>query len=131
MKRNKTIAALTLLIALGAITVSCKKEQCVKHQKAQLTTVQVKDGGDDDEDPVIRGKVKKNSLEVDSAYVETMTYLTNLRVGAVYTDENGDFEQRVEKGVYYFKVTLPGYSTPYITDTVHVNNDIQVNITIN
>ena len=128
MKKRGTIAALAILMG-GAITVSCKKEQCAKYRKAKITTIQAKDGGDDDEDPVIRGKVKKHSLSpVDSAYVETITYGSNVSIGAEYTDNLGRFDQKADSGIYYFRVTVPGISTPYVTDTVHVNKDIEVTI---
>lgn len=133
MKSNMfLIASLLILVGMGAITVSCKKEK-VPPCKAKMATINStpKDGGDD-EDPIIRGKVKKHSFEpVDSAFVETITYGTNIRVGADYTDELGDFVQLVEKGIYYFKVTIPSESTPYVTDTIHVNEDVEVTILVN
>lgn len=134
MKSNMfLVASLLILVGMGAITVSCKKEQVAKYRKAEMcvSETNAKDGGDD-EDPIIRGKVKKHSFEpVDSAFVETITYGTNIRVGADYTDELGDFVQLVEKGIYYFKVTIPGESTPYVTDTIHVNEDVEVTIFVN
>jgi hypothetical protein len=119
-----------MLIGMGAITISCKKEQPAQRLKAQMTTAQAKDGGDDDEDPVIRGKVKKNNLALFGAEVETVTYGTNVRIGSVYTDSLGEFAQHVSKGTYYFKVTVPGFSTPYVTDTVSVTKDTEVNISV-
>lgn len=124
-----TIATLAILVGMGAITVSCKKEQCTKYRKAGLTVVQTKDGGDDDEDPVIRGKVKKHNLTpVNGAYVETMAYGTNARIGGVYSDSLGDFVQTVSKGTYYFVVSVPHQSTPFVTDTLHVEEDSEVTI---
>lgn len=130
MRKNRMmVASVVILIGMGAIIVSCKKEQGAKYRKAQLTTTQAKDGGDDDEDPVIRGKVKKHSLAVvGGALVQTMTYGTNVQVGTVYTDSLGEFEQQVASGIYYFKVTVPGNSVPFATDTVHVSKDIEVTI---
>lgn len=131
MKRG-IMSATAVIVVLGAITTSCKKDQYANNRKAELTVVHAKDGGDDDEDPVIRGKVKKkaNSQVIANAQVETMTYGTNVRVGSVYTDSLGDFAQQVTSGIYYFKVTPPGFSTPYVTDTVHVTKDIQVTIEV-
>ena len=89
----------------------------------------VKDGGEDDEDPIIQGKVKKHNFDpVDDAFVETMTAGTNVRVGSVYTNDLGEFVQQVVAGIYYFKVTVPGESTPYVTDTIHVTKDREVTI---
>lgn len=127
-----TMIAALAIVGMSAITVSCNKETCAKYRKANVQTVPVKDGGgDDDEDPVIRGKVKKsNNSVVVNASVETMTYGTNASVGTVYTDSLGEFQQKVDAGIYYFKVIAPGETIPYVTDTVHVNKDVQVTITV-
>ncbi len=127
------IASLLILVGMGAITVSCKKEENTKFRKAKITSCDLnnKDGGEDDDDPIIRGRVKKrNNLVVYNAHVETMTYLSNVKVGDQYTDSLGEFQQTVTIGKYYFKVTVPGVSTPYVTDTIHVNADRNVNIIV-
>lgn len=131
MKNSGTIAALFILIGLGVITVSCEKEKTAP-RKAELTIEYAKDGGDDDEDPVIRGKVKKkNSVVVISgATVEILTYGTNIKIGEEYTDSLGNFEDQVPAGIYYFKVTIPGNSIPIVTDSVHVSKDVQVTIEV-
>lgn len=130
MRKNGTIAALMILFALGAITVSCNKEQTAKCRKATITAVE-KDGGDDDEDPVIRGRVKKtNNSVIVNATVETVMYGTNASQGTVYTDSLGEFQQKVKAGIYYFKVLVPGETIPYVTDTVHVNKDVEITITV-
>lgn len=133
MKNSGIVAALAMVLGIGGMTVSCEKEALkpVKEHTAKMTTEHAKLGGDDDEDPVIRGKVKKNNfVAVDSAFVETMTYGTNVRVDSVYTDSIGQFQQKVAAGIYYFKVTVPGFSSPVITDTVHVYRDVQVEIIV-
>lgn len=127
------IASLLILVGMGAITVSCRKEENTKFRKAKITSCESnnKDGGEDDDDPIIRGRVKKrNNSVVDSAHVETLTYLSNVKVGDQYTDDAGEFEQTVTIGKYYFRVTVPGVSTPYITDTIHVNADRNIEITV-
>ena len=134
MKRhNYLVASLVILIGMGAITVSCKKECNKKNRKAQIVTCEgvTRDGGGDDEDPIIQGKVKKqNFTPVDTAFVETMAYGSNIRVGTDYTNNLGEFEQKVDAGIYYFRITPFGESTPFVTDTVHVADDIQVTIII-
>lgn len=130
MKRhNYLIASLVILIGMGAITVSCKKDRNAVNRKAQIVTCenQTRDGGDDDEDPIIQGKVKKqNFTPVDDAFVETMSYGSNICVATDYTDELGEFERKVEAGIYYFKITPYGETVPFISDTVHVSQNVQV-----
>ena len=120
-----------MIVTVGTILVSCKKEQPTQNRKATVTSEQAKDTGDDDEDPVIRGRVKKNSVAVNNATVVTMTYGTNVAVGSVNTDSLGQFQQQVPKGTYYFKVTPYGSTTAQVTDTVRVYSDTNVDITIN
>ena len=125
-------SAMAIFVALGAITMSCEKEQLkpAKERKVKTTTEQTKDGGDDDDDPVIRGKVKKsNGLAVNNASVETLTYGTNVSIGTTYTNTTGDYSQKVSAGIYYLKVTNPSSGIPVYTDTVHVNHDVTVNVT--
>ncbi|WP_430406286.1 Vmc-like lipoprotein signal peptide domain-containing protein [Fluviicola sp.] len=128
---NLMLASLLILVGVGAITVSCKK-QVVKNRKTQVEVVTSKDGGEDDEDPIIQGRVKKkHSLSViDDAYVETISYTTNEISQASYSDDNGEFEHQVPVDVYYFRVTVPGESTPFITDTVTINENSIVTILI-
>ena len=130
--KSGIITATAIIVVLGTTIVSCKKEQIAKCRKAQLTAVEAKNGGDDDEDPVIRGKVQKKNtfVVISNAYVETMAYGTNIRAGSVYTDSLGNFKQKVPAGAYYFKVTIAGSSTPSVTDTIHVNKDIDVTISL-
>lgn len=124
MKRG-IISALAMVIALGATTVSCEKEQ-LKPGKEQHHT---RHGGDDDEDPVIRGKVKKsNFTPVNNAHVETMVYGTNAQYASTYTNELGEYQQKVSVGIYYLKVTNPNSGNPVYTDTMHVSSDREVNV---
>jgi len=130
MKRG-IISSLVMLIALGATTVSCEKEQLVKKHEGDISTGPTRTG-DDDEDPVIRGKVKKsNFTPVDSAHVETMVYGTNAKFGSVYTNSLGEYEQKVTAGIYYLKVTNPNSGIPVYTDTIHVSSDREVNVIAN
>lgn len=125
------IASLLILVGMGAITVSCRKEKA-GCRKAELITEDAggKTGGD--EDPIIRVRVKKKNtfVPIDSAYVETRTYGTNALANSGYTNALGEDDQQVPAGIYYFKVTLPGTSTPFATDTVHVSKDIQATILV-
>lgn len=133
MKNHKfMIASLLILVGMGAITVSCKKEQSVKNRRAQVEVVTLKDGGEDDDDPIIQGRVKKkHSLSaIDNAYVETITYSTEKVVNASYSNNEGGFEHRVPVNMYYFRVTVPGQTTPFITDTVRINENSMVTIFI-
>ncbi|ASS49915.1 MAG: hypothetical protein A3D31_10070 [Candidatus Fluviicola riflensis] len=124
MKRG-IISTLAILIALGATTMSCEKEQLNPSDEH----CQTRDGGDDDEDPVIRGKVKKsNFVPVDSAHVETMVYGTNVQFASTYTNELGEYEQKVDSGIYYLKVTNPNSGIPVYTDTMHVNSDREMDV---
>jgi hypothetical protein len=130
MKNSGMIAAMAIFIGLGTITMSCEKEQLKPEQKVKTSNEQAKDGGDDDDDPVIRGKVKKsNGLAVDNASVETFDYETDDKLGTVYTDELGDYSQKVPAGIYYLKVTNPNSNISVYTDTIHVHSDVIVNVT--
>ena len=131
MKRhNHLLATFLILVGMGAITVSCEKEESTKFRKAKIVAHDSKEkGGEDDEDPIIRGKVRKHNLTpIDSAYVETIGYSSNSKIGDAYTNTAGEFEQKVPIGIYYFRVTVPGNSTPFVTDTIHVHSDTNVDI---
>jgi len=127
--KKRRISVLGLCIALGAVTMSCEKEE-LKPAEGKPTTEHTKSG--DDDDPVIRGRVKKksNGMGISGAHVETLTYGTNTKVGDEYTDSSGDFVEVVPVGIYYFKVTVPGNGTPTYSDTVHVNHDVNVTIEV-
>lgn len=130
MKSNKfLIASLLILIGTGAILVSCKKENGrVKRVRVEVGTSNEK-GGDDDEDPIIQGKVKHHNLTpVYNATVETIRYPANVIVGTEYTDSLGEFEQQVDSATYFFRVTVPGVSTPYITNRVLIDKDTPITI---
>lgn len=43
-KHNFMLASLLILVGMGAITVSCKKEQVIKSRKAQVEVVTLKEG---------------------------------------------------------------------------------------
>jgi hypothetical protein len=133
MKSNKfLIASLLILVAMGAITVSCKKEKVAFCKAELIFNDNCAKTGDDDDDPIVHGRVKKKQglMPIDSAYVETMAYGTNLRVGTKYTDNLGEFDQQVDTGTYYFKITIPGFSTPYYTDTFFVTRNRDITILI-
>jgi hypothetical protein len=131
MQRNKILlASLLILIGVGAITISCEKEKTANLQRARISASRQKDGGDNDEDPVIRGKVKKNNLPISGALVETIDRDTKVRVGSAATNDLGEFTQHVAKGTYFFRVTIPGFSIPYVTDAVSVDKDTEVRITV-
>jgi hypothetical protein len=128
MKNSGIFTALAMVLGIGVMAVSCEKEEItpVKGQKATTGFAKI---GDDDEDPVIRGKVKKsNFTPVDSAHVETMVYGTNARLGSVYTNSLGEYTQKVTAGIYYLKVTNPNSGIPVYTDTMHVSSDREVNV---
>lgn len=124
------IASLLILIGMGAITVSCRKDK-TNSRKAELIT-QSDDEKSGDEDPIIRVRVKKKQslIPVGGALVETMTYGTDVRVNSGYTDSLGQYDRQVPPDVYYFKVTVSGNVTPYVTDTVRVNQDTQATILV-
>lgn len=133
MKNRKyLIATLFILAGMGALTVSCEKEKKAPVRKATLIESDALKLGEDDEDPVIQGKVKKKSnlQPIDSAYVETIRYATNATVRASLTDYKGDFIHTVPQDEYYFKVTVPGRTEPYITDTLRVNGNKSVTIIV-
>lgn len=131
MKNSGIVAALGMLLTLGGTAASCKKIQSEPASKAQIITEHLKIGGDDDEDPVIRGKVKKSNFSaVENASVETVTYGSNAIVDTAYTDSQGEFVQKTAAGIYYFRVTVPGGS-PENTDTIHLSTDRDIQIIVN
>ena len=127
------IASLLILIGMGAITISCEKQKTA-FRKAQLILENSNNPktGDDDDDPIIHGKVKKknNLAPVDGALVGTYVYGTDTVINSQYTDDLGEFTEQVKNGIYYFKVTVPGSSSPYVTDTFSINQDKQVTILV-
>ena len=133
MKTNKfMIASLLILLGMGAITVSCKKENVTK-RKAQIIAENDLEKTGGDHDPIIRVRVKKRStlIPLDSADVETYTYSTDLLVNDGYTNSLGEYDRQVAAGIYYFRVTPRGGSSS-LTDTIHVhdNDDVQKTILV-
>lgn len=123
------IATLVILIGMGAITISCKKDRRVI-RKAELI---VENGyeyrlGEDDEDPVIQGRVKKKKslAPVDSTFVETISNATKNTIMSSYTNNQGEFTHQVPADTYYFRITIPGEPVPFITDTVRVTTNKRV-----
>ncbi|WP_343637088.1 hypothetical protein [Fluviicola sp.] len=131
MKTNKfMIASLLILVGMGALTVSCKKEE-VKSRKAQIIVENDPEKTGGDHDPIIRVRVKKKYtlVAVDSAGVETYEYGTNQQINHGYTNSSGEYDREVASGIYYFRVTAPG-GEPLVTDTVHVHDDVQVTVLV-
>ena len=129
------IASLLMLIGMGVIVVSCKKEKQANSGnslKAEMIAEYGKPKRDTDEDPYIRVRVKKkHSLSpVTNANVETFEYGTNLRISSDYTDSVGETKQIVTPGIYYFQVTPSGTTVSFVTDTIHVNSDVTTTIFI-
>lgn len=99
------VVALLMLIGTVGMAVSCQKEEIVKNENASKEVVTLKVN---DDDPSIKGKVKKsNQLPVNKALVEVFDCETNTKIAETFTNGYGDFEQRVPVGVYYLKVTNP------------------------
>lgn len=131
MKSNKfMIASLLILVGMGAITVSCKKEN-VTNRKAKIIIENDLEKTGGDHDPIIRVRVKKkNTLApVDNALVGTYTYGTNEQINEGYTNSSGEYDRQVPAGIYYFQVTVSG-GTPVVTDTIHVHADVQPTILV-
>lgn len=131
MKTNKfMIASLLILVGMGAITVSCKKENVTK-RKAEIIVENDPEKTGGDHDPIIRVRVKKKNtlVPVDNALVGTYTYGTNEQVNEGYTNSLGEYDRQVPEGIYYFQVTVSGMD-PLVTDTIHVNTDVQPTILI-
>ena len=127
---NIMLASLLILIGVGAITVSCRKQQFNCKAKVEITPV--KNGGEDDDDPIIQGRVKKkhNLSPIAGAYVETISYSSDSVVRSSYSNDEGEFKQQVPANTYYFRVTIPGGSKQFITDTVGINANSLVEIVI-
>lgn len=130
MKTNKfMIASLLILVGMGAITVSCKKENVTKRKAEIITEHDLEKTGD--QDPIIRVRVKKkNTLApVDNAHVGTYAYGTNTQINVGYTNSSGEYDRQVPEGIYYFQVTVGG-GDPVVTDTIHVHTDVQPTILV-
>lgn len=127
------IASLLILVGMGAITVSCEKQKTA-FRKAQLIldNSNTPKTGDDDDEPIFQGKVRKKIglATVGGARVETYEYGTNNKIGTQYTYDPGEFTQQVKSGTYYFKVTVPNDSNLYITDTLSIHQNMQVTILV-
>lgn len=131
MKTNKfMIASLLILVGMGAITVSCKKEN-VTSRKAEMIIEDCLEKTGGDQDPIIRVRVKKKNtlVPVDNAYVETYSYGTNRQINDGYTNSSGEYDRQVQSGIYYFQVTVSG-GTPVVTDTIHVRTNVQATILV-
>ena len=122
------IASLLILVGMGAITVSCKKEN-ITSRKAEVIVEDCLEKTGGDQDPIIRVRVKnKNTLApVDSARVRTYAYGTNRLINDGYTNSSGEYDRQVPSGIYYFRASVTGWS-PVVTDTVRVRTDVQATI---
>lgn len=127
------IASLLVLTGIAMSAVSCRKESINRSGsflKAEVKTEYSLEKNDPDEEPYIRVRVKKKNsfTPVNNANVETFAYGTNVRFSSYFTDSAGEVRQTVPIGTYYFHITLPGTSIPYVTDTIHVNKDVTANV---
>ena len=126
------IASLFILIGMGAITVSCEKHKPAFKKARLIVETNNPKTGDDDDEPIIHGKVKKKVglAGVSGAKVVPFAYGTNDSLPAVFTDSSGEFTKQVKKGTYYFKVMVPGVTSPYVTDTFPVYQNTSATILV-
>lgn len=123
------VVALIMLVGTVGMAVSCQKEQIVKNESVSTKSETVKTI---DEDPLIKGKVKKsNQMPVVRARVETYDYVTDLKIAETYTDIYGVYEQKVPFGLYYLKFTNPEsgnvvYSTLVQLDLLNLRCNVSV-----
>lgn len=133
MKSQKlnNLQVFTLLILVGFC--SCQKD-VVKVSPVELKSFEVqtlKEGGDDDEDPIVQGKVvDADENPINGALVEIYEETAAFPTDSATSDSFGKFEFQVPEGNYYLMVTLTGRN-PVSTDVFNVDSDMQVTIQLN
>ena len=111
---------------------SCQKEEvnASKTESVSLEFQNLKEGGDDDEDPIVQGKVVDGEDNpVGNAFVEIYEDGAAFPLDSTTTDATGEFEFQVPMGSYYLMVTLPGQN-PVSSDVFEVESNVQITIEV-
>lgn len=120
---KNTISLLAIALCLVGV-YSCQKEDVrpTAGNDINITPLGFRDGGDDDEDPIIQGYIKKDSVLVDS--VRTFIFPTGSQA-FVFQTENSNFEAQVPKGSYFFQfISSVGDTTT--TSDYWVGGDMEI-----
>ncbi len=137
MKTNRRIYTrnfLLTLTVLATLMASCEKVEIDVSETEQegrvvITSTNYDRGGDDEEEPIVRGVVQTgNGVAVSNATVKIFEDGNTSHSGTDTTNANGEFEITVPAGNYYFQVTLSGSTTT--TNVITINNDYNVLIVI-
>jgi len=121
--KNEKLLIFTLLVLVGFC--SCDKKDVRKNQKARVEVISTaREGGDDDEDPIIQGFVYDQGVLVDSVRTSIIPAGTNDTLAS--TEDNG-FTMQVPPGSYYFEVAPDGKDS-VTTDDFSVLSDMEIHI---
>lgn len=134
MKNNNNYKLLFTILMLTGL-FACGKEETIKSEvtktaKVTITSIAEREGGDDDEDPVIQGIILNALSEtVSSATVELIPKNGIEFVDVDLTDNDGQFSLVGETGSYFIKVILEG-GTTVITEDFSLTENISITIEI-
>ncbi len=115
MKKLKLFVTALILGGLGL--TSCEKEDInvvEPSYKNSESKVQIqKDGGGEEEDPIIIYGLTQNSSNapIENAEVIILDALTSNPLDTTYSDTQGEFEFEELSGTYYFIASASGYVT--------------------
>lgn len=114
----------TLLVLAGFY--SCEKDEIKveKQVKIEQNPLLNKDGGDDDDDPIVQGLVYRDSVLLENVITEIIPDTSQTPIGV--TNLNG-FQFRVPLGKYYLKVT-PNHETSVFSEVFDVTGDVVMNV---
>lgn len=120
----------TLLVLVGF--ASCEKEENILTQEENVIfeVLQLKEGGDDDEDPIVQGVVtdrQENPLE--GVLVEIYEQDGIFPVDTEITSEDGLFSFQVPKGKYFLMVTPPNQN-PVTSDVFNLVSNMSITVQV-
>lgn len=109
------------------VLFSCEKEQnnVDKRLDVQVSEMQLKDGGDDDEEPIVQGIVfQSDSSLASGVYTEILPESSTTVLNAT-TANPSSFH--VPEGTYYLRITPSGQS-PILTNVFAVTSNVTVTV---
>lgn len=121
------IQIFTLLVLVGF--ASCDKVE-TEVQDVNFEVENLKEGGDDDEDPIVQGKVvNAQSNPINGARVDIYEENGIFPVDSMTTGSSGLFEFQVPEGNYFLMVTVPGRN-PVSSDVFTLDSNVYIEVEV-
>jgi hypothetical protein len=114
----------TLLVLVGFC--SCEKDS-VKPSKSAVVEINplfLKEGGDDDEDPIIQGHIFDDGILVDTVTTSIIPAGSQI---PIRTTTDNSFQEQVPNGTYFFEITPEG-EDPVTTGNYVIDDDVEIRV---